>query len=380
LNLNGKLDRRALPTPSFVRGEKEFVEPRNTLEAQLAAIWESALKIEPIGVTDDFFEIGGDSILALRVFTEIQKITGKNLPLATLFQTPTIEQLATALRQDGWKPNWAPIVAVQPHGSRPPFFCVHGGFGGVLFYGQLARCLGAEQPLYGLQAEGLDGGPINHPTIPSMATYYLSEMCRVQPHGPYFFGGYSFGGVVAFEMAHQLHASGEEVALLVLFDSSDYENRPQRHSLTHLIRLGLQARGFSPPVEKLQTLLRRTWSKLTTSLVERLQGAQNLPGQTKPAATPPSAVQVVQMSNLHAISIYQPRAYPGRVTLFRAEDPDDGYAHSADYGWTKFAESGIEIHNVPGGHEAIFSPPNVRVLAEKLDACIRAALGENIRG
>jgi thioesterase domain-containing protein len=212
-----------------------------------------------------------------------------------------------------------------------------------------------------------------------MATYYLSEMRRVQPHGPYFLGGYSFGGVVAFEMAHQLHAAGEEVALLVLFDSLDYQNRPHRHSLAHLIRLGLQARGFSPPVEKLQTLLRRTWSKLTTTLVERLQRAQNLPGQTKPASTPPSAVQFVQMSNLQAVSIYQLRPYPGRVTLFRAESPDDGYVHSADNGWTKFAGGGIEIHNVPGEHQAIFTRPNVRVLAEKLDACIRAALVENIR-
>jgi amino acid adenylation domain-containing protein len=379
LNANGKIDRPALPEPVAARGDKEFVGPRDILEAQLAAIWESALGMEPIGVTDDFFEMGGDSLVAAHIFMELERTLGENLPLATLFPLPTIEKLAAALHQQGWEPNWSPIVAIQSHGSRPPFFCVHGGFGGVLFYGQLARCLGAEQPLYGLQAEGLDGGPIKHTTIPSMATYYLSEMRRVQPHGPYFFGGYSFGGVVAFEMAHQLRAAGEEVALLVLFDSLDYQNSSRRHSLAHRIRLGLQARRFSPPVEKLKTLLRRTCSELTATLVERLQGAQNLPGQTKPASTPPSAVQRVQMSNLHAVSIYQFRLYPGRVTLFRAEDPDDGYLHSADNGWTKFAGGGLEIHKIPGQHEAIFTQPNVRVLAEKLDACIRAALAENIR-
>jgi amino acid adenylation domain-containing protein len=361
LNLNGKIDRRALPAPSLVRCEEKLVEARNTLEAQLVAIWERALGTEPIGINDNFFEIGGDSLLALRIFTEIQKTMGKNLPLATLFQMPTIEKLADALRQEGWKPNWRPMVAVQPHGSRPPFFCVHGGFGGVLFYGQLARCLGSDQPLYGLQAEGLDGGPISHPTIPSMATYYLSEMRRVQPHGPYLFGGYSFGGVVAFEMAHQLHAIGEEVALLVLFDTLDYHNLPRPHSLTQRIRLGLQGRAFSPSGERLQLLLQRTWSKLTSKLANRLRNTNDF-------------VQVVQMSNLQALSNYRLRPYPGRITLFRAEHRDDGCAHTADNGWTDYAEGGIEIHNVPGEHEAIFNQPNVRVLAEKLDACIEGVL------
>ena len=195
--------------------------------------------MEPIGVTDDFFEIGGDSLLALRIFTEIQKTMGKNLPLATLFQMPTIEKLATALRQEGWKPNWAPIVAVQPHGSRRPFFCVHGGFGGVLCYGHLARCLGNGPAL--LQPPGgRPGWRSDQPSYHSLnGSYYLSEMRQVQPQGPYLFGGYSFGGVVAFEMAHQLHAAGEEVALLVLFDSDP----PRLYSLAQRIKLGMQTSG-----------------------------------------------------------------------------------------------------------------------------------------
>ena len=187
--------------------------------------------MEPIGVTDDFFEIGGDSLLALRIFMEIQKTMGQNLPLAALFQMPTIEKLATALRQEGWKPNWAPLVAVQPHGSRPPFLRARGLRRRFMLLPP-STVPGNGPAIYGLQAEGLDGGPINHPDIPSMATYYLSEMRRVQPHGPYLLGGYSFGGFVAFEMAHRLYAAGEEVALLVLFDSLDDRNR---HSLVHRI-------------------------------------------------------------------------------------------------------------------------------------------------
>ena len=158
LNSNGKIDRQAFPEAVATRGEKVFVGPRDGLEAQLIAIWESALGIQPIGVTDDFFEIGGHSLLAVRILSEIERILGKNLPLATLLQMPTIEKLAAALRQQDWKPTWSPLVAIQPRGSRPPFFGVHGGYGMVLFYSELVQCLGADQPFYGLQAEGLDGG------------------------------------------------------------------------------------------------------------------------------------------------------------------------------------------------------------------------------
>jgi acyl carrier protein len=124
LNSNGKIDRHALPEPGATSGEKVFVGPRDSVEAQLVAIWESALGMQPISVTDDFFQIGGHSLLAVRIFTEIERTLGKNLPLATLFQIPTIEKLAAALRQKGWKPAWQPIVVIQPSGSRPPFYSI----------------------------------------------------------------------------------------------------------------------------------------------------------------------------------------------------------------------------------------------------------------
>ena len=237
--------------------------------------------MDQISMTDDFFELGGDSLSAANLFVEIQKTLGKNLPLATLFEKPTIEKLAEALSQDGWKPDWSPIVAVQPQGSHPPFFCVHGGFGGILFYGELARCLGTEQPLYGLQAEGLDGRPINHSTIPSMAAYYVRQMRQVQPQGPYFLGGYSFGGVVAFEMAHQLFAVDQEVALLVLFDSSDYKIPPRRYPLVERIQSDLQSQGFRLLGEKMRYLLQCAGSRLTGSLVQRLRTARNFFAQIK---------------------------------------------------------------------------------------------------
>ena len=178
LTSSGKVDRRALPAPDLSTVSREYVAPRNELEEQLAEIWQEVLGVQPIGVTDDFFALGGHSLLAVRIFLEIERGFGKKLPLATLFQTPTIEKLAAALREQGWKPTWSPLVAIQPRGLRPPFFAVHGGYGEVMFYSELARCLGEDQPFYGLQAEGLDGKPIRHTSMEAIACYYIQEIRR----------------------------------------------------------------------------------------------------------------------------------------------------------------------------------------------------------
>ena len=384
LNSNGKIDRHALPRPVPGRGRSAFTGPRDTLEAQLAAIWESALGLEAIGVTDDFFEICGDSLRAMRIFIEIERTLGKNLPLATLFQMPTIEKLAAAMRQQDWKPQWSPTVAIQSHGSRPPFFCVHGGFGGVLFYGQLARCLGAEQPLYGLQAEGLDGGPIEHKSIREMAAYYIEEMRRVQPRGPYLFGGYSFGGFVAFEIAQQLRAAAEPVALIALFDAFDPRKRVLRFSLAERIKWRLKSLDRSSRGEKLQFLLQCASIKVGASFAKWQEDARNMLSKAKQLnggapSTQLRALDLVQRANRRALSAYKLHPYPGRITLFRSQDPGDGYEYPADYGWTQFAKGGIQIHEVPGDHQTIFAQPNVRTLAARLDTCIRAALAESIR-
>jgi thioesterase domain-containing protein len=303
----------------------------------------------------------------------MEKATGVNVPPTILFQAPTIEKLATILSQEGWKPHWSPLVAVRPHGSRPPFFCVHGGFGGVLFYGQLARSLGPDQPLYALQAEGLDGGPIKHSTIPSMASWYLGQIRQVQASGPYFLGGYSFGGVVAFEMAQQLAAAGEEVALLVLFDAADYNAPLRRYSLVDRIDLEWQSRAFSSPQEILTHLLHAAAHRLKAILGRRLQDILFLLQRlTIRKAAPLSALEQVQLSNRNALSLYTLNPYQGQITLFRAEDPDDGYIHPIDNGWTKYAQGGLQIYKIPGQHQEIFSQPNVGVLAEKLELCLGA--------
>jgi acyl carrier protein len=251
LNTNGKVDRRALPAPQQERPalERPFVAPQDTLELQLTKIWEQVLSIQPIGVKDNFFELGGNSLLAVRLFAQIEQIFSKKLPLATFFQAPTVEQLACILRDEEWSAPWQSLVAIQPKGSKPPFFCMHPRQGNVFCYYKMVHYLGEDQPFYGLQARGLDGKQTPYTRIEDMAADYIEEIQTIQPFGAYFLGGYSFGGLVAYEMARQLHAQGQKVAMLTLFDtyntpgewfkSLPFHARVSRH-LSKLLRLELK--------------------------------------------------------------------------------------------------------------------------------------------
>src|SRR5207237_4472078 len=154
-----------------------------------------------------------------RLFAQIEKTFDKNLPLATLFQAPTVKQLARVLRNEGWRAAWSSLVMIQGGNERPPFFCVHAAGGNVLEYHDLARLLGPDQPFYGLQSRGLDGKSEPHTNIREMAAHYIKEMREIQPAGPYLLGGRSSGGTIAFEMACQLEAAREKVALLALLDT-----------------------------------------------------------------------------------------------------------------------------------------------------------------
>ena len=186
---------------------------------QLTQIWQEILGVDSITPDQNYFDLGGDSSVAVQLFAQIDKVFGVKLPLATLFDAPTIEELARVLRQEEAPAGWSPLVPIQTSGSRPPFFCIHGAGGNVLIYRELAERLGPDQPFYGLQAVGLDASRPPLTRIEDMATAYAKEIRRKQPHGPYFLGGYCMGGTVAYEIAQQLQAQGERVALLALFDT-----------------------------------------------------------------------------------------------------------------------------------------------------------------
>ena len=383
LTPNGKLDRRALPPLDPKRPELEtpYVGPRDPLERRLTEIWERVLRVRPIGVKDDFFELGGHSILAARLFAEVERAMDRRLPLATLFQASTIELLARNLRDEGWLVPWSSLVRIQTGGEdRPPFFCVAGAGGNVVGLYDLARRLGPDQTVYGFQALGLDGEQEPHASVEEMAAYYVGEARSILPAGPFFLGGASFGGKVAFEMARQLDEAGQKVALIALFDtfarvspgSSSKMTRIRNRLRNYRRRAAFHARNllFRPQRRRyvrarLKTLTRRFRSRLWQAIYKSYE---------RMARPLPRALRSVREAGHLASRRYEPKTYAGRVTLFRAavRPIDDTPDH--EMGWGPLALGGVEIREVPGGHVDMYDEPFVQTLAGELRSCIDRAL------
>ena len=355
LTPNGKVNRRGLPAPEPEPESGDLVGASDALQSQLLGIWEDVLGKKRIGIRDNFFELGGHSLLAARLMHRIGQALEKTLPLAMLFEAPTVEQLAAALAQNGWARHWSSLVPIQPAGLQPPFFCVHGVGGNVIGLRELGKCMAPDHPFYGLQSQGLDGTRPCHGSIPEMALHYIHEIRGVQPNGPYFLGGFSFGGLVAYEMAQQLRAGGEEVALLVLFDTYPGNLKPVSTSLVRL-------------------LLRPTWKNLSQDLpkVVRKRIQRRMKWWRKKV---PQALWDVRRANAAAADKYTLQPFAGKATLIRAaEKPLRGTAdpHAAWYGLI----DKLEVHEIPGDHFDILVQPQVRVLASCLKSCVDAAAAE----
>jgi amino acid adenylation domain-containing protein len=367
LTPSGKLDRRALPAPDQAYQENVFTAPRDDLELQLAGIWQNLLGVERVGIGDDFFDLGGHSLLAIRMFAEVENRFGVRVPLATLMKAPTVERLADVLRNDGYPQPGHSLVAIQPAGSRPPLFCVHGHFGEILFYRDLARRLGPDQPFFALQAQGLAGKPA-HQSIQAMAGDYVQEIRSVQPQSPYFIGGYCFGAIVAFEMAHQLLAQGQDVALLAVFWG--YTLKPQlservKFNLEQLRRLG--GRG------KLAYLLGMSYrnhaATKARSWLWRL--AYRLFGRRKRLSS--RLLRNIPEMNLQAARTYVPQTYEGRMTVFLSGEMGQRVRFDPTRGLAGMTAREVEVVGVPGDRDSMLKEPFVRVLADRLEACMSRA-------
>jgi amino acid adenylation domain-containing protein len=378
LTPNGKVDRRALPIPDQKQTELPgaFVAPRDALEFQLTTIWEQALGLQSIGVTSNFFDLGGHSLLAVRLFAQIEKTFGKRLPLATLFQAPTVEQLANVLRQEEWSPPWSSLVPIQPGGSKPPFFCVHAHGGEVMIFKDLAKHLGPDQPFYGLQALWLNGDQPRHTSIKELAAHYLKEIRTFQPEGPYFLGGLCFGGKVAFELAQQLYAQGQQIGLLALLDSyaPGYPQKLPWIQRQVILRVSLHVgnlRGLGRK-ERLNYLLEK--GKIGMARAEtrlKKMACKLYLGLGVPL---PRTLQEAQEPTRRARLPYMPSIYPGKIILFRpSHKPGGEYYHPPDMGWSGLVAGGLEIYDIPGPFGSIISEPYVDVMAEHLLACLQAA-------
>jgi thioesterase domain-containing protein/acyl carrier protein len=383
LTPNGKVDRRALLATDTARPELQsiFVAPRDTLELQLAQIWEDVLNVRPIGVTDNFFTLGGHSLLAVRLIALLQQQFGQNLPLATLFLAPTIEHLASALGQPTNEQQWSPLVKIQPGGSKRPFFCVPGSGGNVIYFYHLARHLGSDQPFYGLQARGLDGEQMPHTQVEDMAAYYIEALQTVQPQGPYFLGGHSFGSYVAFEMALQLLHQGQEVALLAILDTpaplptnkpGEVEHYDDARLLTDVAMTIEQLVGkkLSVSYEDLQPLAP---DEQLNYIMERLKTVNFFPPEAKLSQLR-GLVQVFKAN--HQTHYVPHEVYPNQITVFPASEQ---FCDDPAMGWDQVSSEPVETYSVPGDHITMVTEPHVQVLAEKLRACLDKAQADDER-
>jgi amino acid adenylation domain-containing protein len=371
---NGKVNRGALPKPDQTRPEmgKTYLAPRNELESQLTALWEEVLNVRPIGVTDNFFELGGHSLMAVRLFALIDKQLGKRLPLAALFRGATVEGLADIVRQNSFSGTPSSLVPIQPGGNKRPLFLVHPAGGHVFPFMGLAQSLGPDQPCYGLQARGVEDGQEPHTRIEDMAACYVEAIRSVQAEGPYLLGGWSMGGEIAFEMAQQLHAEGERVALLALLDARvpTPDEKPGDEDFEATLMADV-VRYFGLPPDSSESLATLPPDELLARMLEQGKKAGLIPEDIEAS----KAHRLIELckSDFRASRSYVLHKYPGRVTLFRASEDLSGNRLDPALGWNDWAEEGVDIQIVPGNHATMVYKPNVETLAEKLAACIERA-------
>lgn len=367
------------PHPERAWPQAEVTLPRDETEKQLTQIWEELLNVRPIGPRNNYFELGGSSLLAARLFSRIEKIFDVRLPLSTLIEAQTIEDLARILRGNGTVPSWSPLVKIQTGGSRPRFFCVHGGGGNVLIYRDLARHLGPDQPFYGLQSQGLDGQQPLLDRIEDMAALYLRHIRKVQPHGPYFLGGYCMGGTVALEMAQQLKAQGEDVALLALFDTLNWSklspNTVRRKTCYEAQRLLFHAQNFLLLNFRDKFNFLRAKLHVLRGRLRVWRGMLLGPLTRKQYGASPESLLLAKIwrTNDRAGLAYVPLPYSGTITDFR---PMQQYARYNEPGvhWEDLIMRRHTIVTLPVYPAGMLLEPFVKDLAAGLASAIDQAM------
>lgn len=396
LTTNGKVNRSVLLVANQLKTEREIIAPGNDLEIELVKFLEKTLGLNPVGIRDNFFDLGINSLQAYRMFSKIKSLTGVQLPLSILFQYPTIEQLEGYLKERKANAPWTSLVPIQPNGNRLPLYLIHAGGGTVLFYRKLSQFLGQDQPVFGLQPQGLDGKRKFHKNIEEMAAHYIKEIRAANPTGPYLLGGYCFGGVIAFEMAQQLVSQGYQVDLLANFNavSPTYQDRSgfvmrnldnkmpaqpdQKIKMYPRFTLkNFAAKSFADKVDYLNgkiksRLVRPIKKKLVVLrfyafyaylflLVSLYKCLRLL------SINPPEAIRKYYfvVTNSQMVKTYKPKLYTGSLTVFRSpmiyKDPH--------LGWTEFVEGEIQTYDISGDHKnnrQIMNEPFVEETANAL--------------
>jgi amino acid adenylation domain-containing protein len=373
LTPNRKVDRTRLPKPDSPAAclGRSYEPPEGETETKLAAIFASVLKVPRVGRNDNFFDLGGQSILAATLFHRIAIQFGRRLSLTTLFKAATVGDLAAYMARASSAGSWPSLVPIRLTEGKPRFFCVHGAGGNLLLYRDLAKHLASTVSFFGLQSQGLDGRTEPLRTVEMMARRYVQEIRAVQPHGPYLIGGYCMGGTIAYEMAHVLREQGQEVALLVLLDTYNFQRGrhsstvstlwqkawfhwgnlrriPLRHWRTYLTIKFRIARDGELPI-------------LVNNLISRLRRRGDF--------VPTPSDKRVQIINQAAAMTYRPRVYPGRLTLVKPRINYSSYG-APDMGWGDLVAGQLDTILLPMNPHAMLVEPFVQHLAAALAAKI----------
>jgi len=362
-------------------GVPAHVAPRTAAEQLVTTIWQECLgSTEPVGVNDDFFSIGGHSLIAVRVMLQLERATGRRLPLAALLECPTVEKLAAMLADDQPTQGFSSLVPIKPAGSRPPLYIVHGAGLNVLIFNALPGHMHPDQPVYGLQAKGLDGVEAPLTTIEEMAAHYVAAVVAHRPSGPIALAGYSYGGIIAYEMAKQLLAAGREISFLGMLDTYAYQTTQHNSPLVNawrnnafqlkslafkgwllLRQPSLVLRYYNP------TLLRKLLEHVRYSKAERVARYEERHGHSR-------TVGAVYESAQEA---YLLTPQPLHIHLFRNTEKAyyvDDFEH---LGWREFAQRGVTVRDIPGNHFSIFDAPHApacaQAMQQALDACTAPA-------
>lgn len=370
LTSNGKIDKKALPDfDAESQVTAKYVAPQDDLEKEIAEIWQQVLGVSQIGMTDNFFDLGGHSLLAVQIVTKIGNKIGKTFPLAVLFRYPTVRSLYEFIKQENAQTKWKTLVPIKPTGSKSPVYFIHGDGLNVLNFSSLAAAMDKDQPVYGLQAKGLDG--IDQPLdkLEDIAAEYLKEVLEQNPNGPYYLAGYSFGGYVAIEMRKQLLAMGRKVNVLAVFDTNsenvDYVKGVKRNLSKKIMRqvpkFFFIAKTFTHEPKAILKYQGQFFAR-------KLKGLSDKTGITKKPIVTPYFANLNRIAEKHFIAFknYNLEPFDDVLHLFKAKKRLYFVDDFKSLGWQKWANKGVKVYEVPGDHKTIFEQPNVATLAEKL--------------